>query len=198
MNVNQVAAPAARMNRSRFASLLRALVLALTALLGLWAVPTSVHAQANAAYLDAVAEHFNVTPAEVAILSRWGMPVDEIPVVLMVAGSAGVSPDAVAALRRSGRPWSELATRYSLSAARLYVALPETADAGPLARVYGEFRSRPSTAWTSIEVQDNEMIWLVNLKFMSEYMRRPASDVLAAMIRAGSGAQAFDALVRGR
>ena len=198
MNAHPFSELVARAGMRRHEVWLRTQTLVMVALLGLVSGPTPARAQGNAAYLDAVAEHFNVNPAEVAILSRWGMPVDEIPVVLTVAGSAGVSPDAVAALRRSGRPWAELATRYSLSAARLYVALPETADAGPLARVYGEFRSRPSTAWTSIDVQDNEMIWLVNLKFMSEYMRRPATDVLAAMVRAGSGAQAFETLIRGR
>lgn len=155
-----------------------------------------LHAQAAEAYMDAVSEHFGVARSEVGILAGWGIDPDEIPVVLTLASAAGVSTDAVLALRRTGRSWTELSTRYSFSAARLYVPLPENGSLGPLARIYEQFRSRPSTAWSAIEVQDAEMVSLVNLRFLSEYLRVPPAEVLDQLVRSGSGVAALAALRR--
>lgn len=145
----------------------------------------------ESAYLDAVAEHFDTARDEVGILSGWGIPAGEIPVVLFVARTAGVSPDAVMALRRGGRSWGELAQRYGVTAARLHVPLAADADAGVLSRIYGEYRGRPSTAWVSLEVRDDEVVHLVNLRFLSDYLGRPPAEVLGALSAAGSPAAAF-------
>jgi hypothetical protein len=154
----------------------------------------ALRAQGSGPYLEAVAEHFGVSPDEVRILSGWGVQPDEIPVVLTIAAAAGVSTDAVLALRRSGRSWGDLATRYSFSAARLYVPLPEGRPLGALERIYGEYRSRPSTAWAGIDVQDTEMVGLVNLRFLAEFLGQPPAAVLDAWVRTGSGVAAFAAL----
>jgi hypothetical protein len=97
----------------------------------------------------------------------------------------------VLALRRGGRSWAELANRYGVSPARLHVRLPGDADAGVLGRLYGEYRSRPSTAWVSIEIRDAEMINLVNLRFLSSYLGRAPAEVVRALTAAGSPPAAF-------
>lgn len=162
------------------------------------AVGPAASAEAQeSAFLDAVAEHFEVSRDEVEILSGWGPSADEIPAVLFVARSAGVSPDAVMALRRGGRSWAELVNRYGINAARLHVPLPDDADAGVLQRIYGEYRSHPSTAWVSLELRDDEVVHLVNLRFLSDFTGRPPAEVLEALSSAGSAAAAF-ARLRGR
>lgn len=154
------------------------------------AAPAVTSAQSQA-YLDAVSDHFDVARDEVEILSGWGIPDGEIPVVLSISRIAGVSPDAVLALRRGGRSWAELSNRYGVSAARLHVRLPDDADAGVLARLYDEYRSRPSTAWVSIEIRDDEMVNLVNLRFLSTYLSRSPAEVVAALTAAGSPSAAL-------
>jgi hypothetical protein len=167
---------------------------ALTAAVLALALPAAAQ---ESAYLDAVAEHFEIAADEVAILAGWGVPAEEIPVVLSVARTAGVSPDAVMALRRGGRSWGDLADRYGVHAARLHVPLPDDADAGVLSRLYEAYRSRPSTAWVSIEIRDDEMVDLVNLRFLSEYLGRSPAQVLGVLTQAGSGPAAFERLRRG-
>ncbi len=151
----------------------------------------------DAAFLQAVSEYYRVPVDEVRVLASWGRPAADIPVVLFVAGRGGVSPDAVMALRNAGRGWTEIAGRWQLHAGDFHVALDPSVDAGPLGRVYEEFRARPGTGWPSIQLRDEEVVSLVHLRFLTEYLGVAPGRVLAAMARAGAGPAALQALRRG-
>lgn len=149
-------------------------------------------------YYRAASEHFGVAVAEVQILAEWGLPADEVPVVLFMARRGGISADAVAALRDSGRSWSDLGSRYGVHAGALHVELPEGAALGPLARAYGEYGARGSAGWPGIRLEDREVVLLVNLRFLSEAVNRPPAEVLAVLASAPSAADAYQSLVRGQ
>ena len=129
-------------------------------------------------YFRAVAEFVQLPPAEVTILSDWRLPADEIPVVLFIARRAGVSAEALVALRRSGRGWSELAGRYGLDASHFHVPLPEGAAAGRLDAAYGRFRASPVSGWSSMALEDGQIVDLVNLRLVSQTLRLAPEAVL--------------------
>ena len=143
------------------------------------------------AYFRALAEHFEVPLGEVAIVGDWELEPDEVPVVLFLSRNAGVSPDALIGLRRSGRPWSEVASRFGLSVRSFHISLPEDAPLGLLSRAYGEFRGRPSRDWNQIELNDPEIIALVNLKVLSEQVGVSPLRVLQSREEAGSFVAGF-------
>ena len=160
--------------------------------------PASAEAQdPGQAYLQAVSEHFHVSLDEVRVLAGWGRPAAEIPVVLFLAGKGGVSPDAVMALRNAGRGWSAIASRWQLHAGQFHVALDPSVDAGLLSGVYEQFRARPGSAWPSIELADQDVVALVHLRFLSEYLSVPPARVIVALGRVGPGPAALQALRRG-
>lgn len=136
------------------------------------------------AYFGAVAEYFALPAAEVSILGDWRLPDEEIPVVLFVARRAGVSPEAVVALRRSGRGWAELARRYGLEADQFHVPLRDGAPAGILAEVYARFRALPVGRWSEVSLGDRDVVGLVNLKVFAQILRRSPEEILA---RVGQG-----------
>lgn len=142
------------------------------------------------AYFGAVAEFFGLPEAEVAILGAWSLPDEEIPVVLFVARRAGVSPEAVVALRRSGRGWAELARRYDLGAEHFHVPLRDAAAAGVLADAYARYRSLPAGRWGEVALGDAEVVGLVNLKVLVQTLRRSAEEILAGR-GAGSWVEAY-------
>lgn len=183
---------ALRAVRSRFPTV----VAAAAAILACTSSPATAQ-NPDAAYLQAISEYYRVPADEVRVLASWGRPAADIPVVLFVAGRGGVSPDAVMALRNAGRRWGEIAGRWRLHAGDFHVPLDASVDAGPLDRVYGEFRGRPGTGWPSIELQDAEVVGLVHLRFLTEYLGVPPGRVLAALARAGAGPAALQALRRG-
>ncbi len=148
------------------------------------------------AYFRAVADHFQVPLEEVAVVGDWDLAPDEVPVVLFLSKSAGVSPDALIAMRRGGKLWREVATRFGLSGRSFHLPLPEGEPLGSLARAYNEFRGHPPGDWPQIELEDFEIIALVNLRVLSEQVGVPPLQVLQSHAEAGSFLAAF-AILRG-
>lgn len=143
-------------------------------------------AAARVDYFGAVAAFFNLPPNEIAILGDWELPADEIPVVLFMARRAGVSPEALVALRDSGYGWSALAERYRVLASALHVPIRDDAATGRLESAYALFRSTPVADWSTIRLTDDAIIALVNVRVISQSLRLPAERVIAEMSSASS------------
>lgn len=156
----------------------------------------SEEAPAQEAYFRAVAEYFSLPAEEVFILGEWRISPEEVPVVLYLSRRAGVSADAVMALRRGGASWSALTERYGLGSDIYHVPLREGVDAGSLGRAYGLFRGRPSSEWRGIPLQDAEIVSLVNLRVLSGALDLEPERVLAVRDRTGSYVRALEELVR--
>jgi hypothetical protein len=131
-------------------------------------------------YFRAVAGFFSLPPSEIVILGDWDIPADEIPVVLFMARRAGVSPEALVALRDSGQSWADLAGRYRVTAAALHVPVRDDVPAGSLSGVYDQYRSAPVADWGSIVLSDDDIVGLVNVRVISQTLRLPAEHVLGA------------------
>jgi hypothetical protein len=166
----------------------------------LWGVVFAAPAAAQGpedTYLQAVAEHYRVSADEIRVLNGWGRPARELPVVLYVAARGGISPDAVMALRNAGRGWLQIAGRWQLHAGDFHVALDSADDAGVLARAYEGYEGSPRTGWPALQLSDDEVVALVHLRFLTEYLGLPPGRVLAALSSAGPGPAALQALRRG-
>ena len=144
------------------------------------ALPAALEAQrgggadtAEAEFLRAVAEHFDTPESEVRVLSRWGFSAQEIPVVLQLAKRAGVSPDVLVAQRRRGDDWMAIAEGYSVHAGDFHV--PIDGSPGFLRAAYERFGALAASQWRDIALSDDEVIGLVNVRFLSRALEvRPA------------------------
>lgn len=169
-------------------------------LLVLATATTSVAAQeggeARQAYYGAIAEFFRVPASEISILGDWRLPPDEIPVVLFIAGRAGVSAEALAALRRSGSSWHDLAGRYQVSPGAFHLPLPDDAPAGRLEGAYARYREVPPALWSEIQLSDADVVALVNVRLLSGTLRRSVEDVLRRAGSSGSFADLYAQLIR--
>lgn len=176
---------------------MRATLILMTLLAALVA-PTAAQdsAAARAEYFGAVARFFNLPPNEVAILSEWAIPADEIPVVLFMARRSGVSPEALVALREAGQSWADLAGRYRVGPAALHVPVPDDAPAGALARAYQGYRTTPVAGWTAIVLTDADVVGLVNVRVISQSLGLPAARVLGRTDTVGSYVELYARLKR--
>jgi len=148
------------------------------------------------AYFRAASDYFHVPMQEVTIISGWGMNPDEVPVVLFLAQRAGVSPDALIGVRRGGRPWMEVASRFGVGASVFHIPLPQDADLGPLTRACGEFSRRPAGEWGQIRLEDLEVVALVNVRVLAEQTESTPVRVLEALGEAGTFVAAYPLLIR--
>jgi len=147
-------------------------------------------------YFRAVADFFKLSPTEVSILADWHLSPDEIPVVLFVAHQAGVSPEALVALRTSGKSWSDLARRYQVDASHFYVPLPDTADPGILRAAYERYRALPAARWGEVSLADADIVALVNVRVLAQTLRRTPAQVIRAAAAGRSFVDVFGSLLR--
>jgi hypothetical protein len=131
-------------------------------------------------YHATIGQAFPVSSDEVGILAEWPLHPDETVAVLFVAGNAGVSPDAVASLRSSGAPWASILRTYSIGAAGLRVPFPEGTMLGPLEETYRIFSETPRGSWDSIDLSDEAVIALVNIRILARQVGVTVSRVLRA------------------
>ena len=114
-----------------------------------------------------IGQAFPVSTDEVGILAEWPLRPDEIVVVLFIAGSAGVSPDAVASLRSSGTRWARILRTHSVGAGALRVPFPEGTMLGPIEETYRTFSETPRASWARIDLSDEAAIALVNIRILA-------------------------------
>ena len=153
------------------------------------------HSDPRDAYFRAVASHFDLPMTEIVILGDWELAPDEIPVVLFVASRAGVSPEALVALRSSGRSWKELAGRYGIGAATLHMPLGARGSAGRLASVYERYGSVPVEEWSSIALTDQEIVALVNVRVLSGALGIRPEEILGRAGPSGSFVDLYQRLI---
>lgn len=161
---------------------------------GAW--PQAVDPAVLEAYFRGLGEYFDVPVQEVSIISEWELSADEVPVVLFLARTAAVSPDALIGTRRGGRPWSEVADRFGVGCGVFHLRFPPGADRGMLSRAYREFDSRPAPEWGQVRLEDPEIIALVNLRVLSDLADVSPAQVLRAREGAGSFVAAYPSLIR--
>ncbi|HSG09162.1 MAG TPA: hypothetical protein VLA36_12450 [Longimicrobiales bacterium] len=152
-------------------------------------------ATAQEAYFGAVAEFFQLPRSEVGILGDWRLDVDEIPVVLFVARRAGISTEALVALRQSGRPWTDLVVRYGLDASHFHVPLPDQAQAGVLAEAFRRYRSLPANRWSEVALSDADIVALVNVRVLAQTLGLTPEAVLREA-RGGAWHEIYGRLIR--
>lgn len=153
-------------------------------------------AVARRAYLEAAADFFGLPFDEVAILSDWDIPLDEIPPVLFIARRAGVSPEALVALRHSGSGLSDLAERYGIGAAALHVPVRDQAATGALSPAYARYRGVPVGEWSTIRLSDADIVALVNVRMIAQALGLSAEEVIRHTGTTGSYVELFARLSR--
>jgi hypothetical protein len=160
------------------------------------AVEAQQHNSAELAYFRAVARYFDLPEGEVTILSNWDLPADEIPVLLFVARRAGVSPEALVALRESGRSWTELSDRYQIGARALHVPVHDMGATGRLGTLYASFRDTPVDHWAEIPLTSDDIVALVNVRVLSQSLGLTPDEIMRRTAGTSSFVELYAQLLR--
>lgn len=129
-------------------------------------------------YLE-VGEFFKAPQTDVQFVREARYSDDELTVILYISQRTGIRPEAIIQLRRLKKTWCEIAVHYGMSPAMFYV--PLSYDPGPpYGKAYGHFKKRGKSEWKKIVLDDEDVINLVNLRFVSGYYKVPAEDVVKA------------------
>lgn len=125
----------------------------------------------------AVSNYYRVPEREVIVIRQRRIPEHEIPVVFFLAQRARVAPATIVDLRLGGRRWMDIVVQFGLSPEIFYV--PVAIHPGPpYGKAYGHYKHKKRDQWRTIVLADDDVINLVNLRFLSEHHRRPAEEVI--------------------
>ena len=130
-------------------------------------------------FLRSIGDYFSVPQKEVIVVRERNIPDDEIPVIFYLSQQAKVSPSTIMELRLKGMSWQEITNRYGLGPEIFYVPVKENVAVGPpYGHAYGYYKSKPRKEWHKIKLRDDDIVNLVNLKFISGHYNYPAATII--------------------
>ncbi len=124
----------------------------------------------------AIGHTYNVPDHDIMVIHERHIPDEEIPVVYFIARRAHCRPEAVIDMRLAGRSWMEITEHFHLRPSIFYV--PLNGDPGPeYGRVYGYWK-HPRKEWSRIRFEDDDIVKMVNLRFVSGYYKVKPEEVV--------------------
>jgi hypothetical protein len=125
----------------------------------------------------AIGDFYHVPETQVTVVRERHIPEEELPVVFFLAQRARVAPDVIVKLRLGGSSWIEITHHYGLGADIFYVPV-KNVSGPPYGKAYGYYKNKPRKEWKHIKLADDDVMNLVNLRFMSSYYGYSPEDVV--------------------
>lgn len=126
----------------------------------------------------AISEHFKVPEPDILKIRDRHIPDEQIPVVLFLAAMAHVPPLAIIDLRLAGKTWLDISLRFGFGPDIFYVPVKEVVKGPPFGKAYGHYKNKPKKDWKNIALDDDDVVNLVNLRFLSEFHKYSPEDII--------------------
>ena len=110
--------------------------------------------------------HYRVEHDVVVVVHRR-VPDEHIPVVFFLAEHCHVGPHVIVDLRLRGKSWMDIAFHFGLRADVFHVEVSRI-HGPPYGNAFGHFK-RPRAEWAAIRLPDDDVVTLVNAKFLSAH-----------------------------
>lgn len=157
---------------------------------------TIVNGDLRGFYLS-LGEYYRVPEREIVVIRDRHIPDYDIPVVLYIAQRAHVAPGVVVDLRLAGNSWMDITLRFGLGPDIYYVPV-QRVYGPPYGNAYGYFKNKKRKDWHTIRLADDDVVNLVNLRFISERYGHPPEEVMRMRSAGRSFVAINDELRRGR
>ena len=125
----------------------------------------------------AIGDYYRVPETQVTVIRERQIPDEELPVVFFLAQRAKVSPDIIVNMRLGGKSWMDITYYYGMGADIYYVPV-KTVNGPPYGKAYGYYKNRPKKEWKYIKLADDDVINLVDLRFISSHYGHPPDEVI--------------------
>jgi hypothetical protein len=116
-----------------------------------------------------VSNFYRVPEREVIVIKERGIPDEELPVVFFIAQRAKVKPASIIDLRLKGLSWMDISLKFGLTADVFYVPIKVVEVGPPFGKAYGYYKKYPKHKWKEIRLDDDDIVNLVNVRFISEH-----------------------------
>lgn len=97
--------------------------------------------------------------------------------MLFIAQRARVSPEVIIDMRLRNMTWMNIMLHYRLSPEILYIPVKKV-HGPPYGKAYGYYKNKPRKEWKRIVLDDEDIINLVNLRFISTHHKYPPEAII--------------------
>lgn len=118
-----------------------------------------------------VGEYYKAPVEEVKIIKR-SLREDEISVAYYLARKSGKSADYIAKLKADGKGWWDITLSLGLEPERIYIVETKKHKGPPYGKAHGHDKNK------KYKLQDNEVVEIVNTKFMAARYGMSEDDVI--------------------
>lgn len=135
-------------------------------------------------YFLAAGDYFGVDPDKETAVKEKGIPDEEVPVALFIVDNSRVTTttarlDDVVALRLSGKKWIDITWDYGLTTDIYYFPVNGDVQVAPFGKAYKKFFSTPRVKWRHMAIDDDDIMNLVNLRFLSRYYEMTPEEIIS-------------------
>lgn len=143
-----------------------------------WSVGLSIGNEGLRNFNLSIGEYYRVPEREVIVVRQRGCRDEELPVVFFLASRARVAPGVIIDLRSRGMSWMDITLHFGLGPEIYYVPVKEVKVGPPYGKAYGHYKKHPKHEWKKIALADDDVVNLVNLRFISEHHGYPPETVM--------------------
>jgi hypothetical protein len=130
----------------------------------------------------AVANYYHVPEREVVVIRERRIHDSELPVVLFIAQHARVTPATIVDLRMRGMSWWDISVRYGIGPEVYYVPVA-VIPGPPYGKAWGHYKKKHRKHWNTIVLDDDDVVNLVQVRFISDYYRIPPERVFEVRVQ---------------
>lgn len=116
---------------------------------------------------QALCKYFQVTSDEVDGVRASGLETEEIPVCFYIADRCGAKSESIASMRARGDSWSEIVMGRNQGMNIFYKPITGYSVSETYYPILSKFDAVPSSDWRKLELSDEDIVNLVNLRFIS-------------------------------
>ena len=127
------------------------------------------------AYFSLVGNYYGYGYDDVVGIREMGILEDELPVLFFIASRSHRHPGDIARYRQGHRSWMDVSRHYGLGPDAYYLSM-EGSDVGGFGDRYG-YLGYPRERWSSLQFQDNDLVYLANAHMLAGQYRVPPADV---------------------
>jgi len=150
-----------------------------------------VNVSVSGSFYLGIGNYYKVPQTQVVVVRGRGIPDDELPVVFFISSRARIRPETVVKLRLGGLSWMAISLRYGLGPDIYYSPADDAVLKNPpYGKAYGYYKNKPRRKWKEIVLGDDDIINLVNLRFVSEHYGYSPAEV----VRLRSSGEKFGAI----
>ena len=133
-------------------------------------IGVSIGEEGLRSFYMAIGDYYRVPHRDVVVIKERRVRDHEIPVVLFLSQHAHVSPSVIIDMRLRGLSWMSIMFHYRLSPDILYVEVDDISGP-PYGKAYGHYKEHKhkKKKWRKKDLNDNDVVNLVNLRFLSEH-----------------------------